>query len=270
METNINDLSFEDLLVWCCSADETVLRNTIKSTLTKLNFSFKEDDYKSYRSTGKFAQENVHNLLFTRGNPKYCLVAHTDVCRDHTSFSNEFVRVPPTPTFKMKNGRRILQDKDCEIQVGGDDRVGVTVSLWIAMHTEHDLGLLYTTDEEVGLISADYVQFPELKDFKLLIQIDRGNHSNQIVPTIGGVKLCDQSMLDSIFGSLKNTGFVKTAVVGRATDVLSIKANKMCQNAINLTCGYYDSIGDSGEEYIDVEEAKDTAKFVRHLIVSNV
>jgi putative aminopeptidase FrvX len=66
----------------------------------------------------------------------------------------------------------VIQDKDCLVQVGGDDRVGVAIELWLAMKTDLPMALLFTTDEEIGLLSARQVEFPELMDFELLVQID--------------------------------------------------------------------------------------------------
>jgi len=253
----IDSFSFSDLIIWCCSQSEHSLRDSIKTELSRKGFSFIEDDYISYRNLS-----GVGNLLLTRGNPELCLVAHTDVCRDHYYYENRIFPRKPNPVIKISNGREIIQDKNCSVQVGGDDRLGVAIALWCALHTDHDLSILLTTDEEVGLVSASKVSFDQLNSYKLLIQIDRGNNSNQIVTEIRGVKLCDDDTILFLQEKMNSLGVKREFVVGKGTDVFEIKKANLCKNAINMTCGYHDSHGDSGNEYIDVQEAIEARNFV--------
>jgi hypothetical protein len=260
----IDSLSFENLIIWCCSADESELRVQIKSALARYDFTYIEDDYLSYRNIYEEKIPNIHNLLFTRGSPKYCLVAHTDVCRDHSTHQSNSDRLIPNPVLKFKDARRIIQDKDCKVQVGGDDRLGVAIALWVAFNNiNYDIAILLTTDEEVGLVSAKEVKFEALKNFDLLIQIDRGNQSNQIVSKIRDLELCDKELAEKL--ASRNS---RELVSGYPTDVFAIKKNLRCKNAINITCGYHDSHGDSGLEYIDVDEAIQTINFINSVTFS--
>lgn len=257
----IDSMSFSDLIIWCCSQKETTLRKKIKQYLKEKSFSSFEDDYVSYRNL-----KGVNNLLLVRGKPEFCLVAHTDVCRDHPEYGEEPAFQKPKPVIKIMNGREIIQDKNESIQVGGDDRLGVAIALWCALHTDKDLAILFTTDEEVGLVSAAHVKFEQLNNYKLLIQIDRGNNSNQVVTSIGGVKLCDEETISFIEQKMKDNNITREFVIGRGTDVFAIKKANMCKNAINMTCGYHNSHGDSGSEYIDIQEASEAKDFVLALI----
>jgi hypothetical protein len=258
----MNKHSFEDFIIQCCRTSEWDLRSFLKDILTKYGFSIMEDDYKTYRGP---QYNNVHNMLAIRGNPKVCLVAHTDVCRDHVS-SNYDVE----PTVKLvklgENIKSIIQDKNCQVQVGGDDRLGVAINTWIGMNTKYDMGLLFTTDEEIGLVSAEYVKFPELLEFELLAQVDRGNHSNQLVTRISGCDLCSDETGNRLLKISENIGLPRYVVNGFLTDVLAIKQNSMCKNAVNMTCGYHNSFGAEDDEYIDIEEAKDTMLYVSKII----
>jgi len=78
-----NNYSFENWIMRCCQSREWNLRSFLKEKLIDVGYSIIEDDYLSYRS-GKY--KTVHNMLATRGSPRVCLVAHTDVCRDHGVF----------------------------------------------------------------------------------------------------------------------------------------------------------------------------------------
>jgi hypothetical protein len=254
--------TFEDFIIQCCKATEWNLRKFLKTVLTRNGFTIIEDDYKTYRGE---QYNNVHNMLAIRGNPKVCLVAHTDVCRDHVS--SDYNVEPAVKLVKMgEDIKSIIQDKNCAVQVGGDDRLGVAINTWIAMNTGYDMGLLFTTDEEIGLVSAEYVKFPELHQFDLLAQVDRGNHSNQLVTQISGHQLCCDKTRDRLLKIAADIGLERYAVNGYLTDVLAIKQNNMCKDAVNMTCGYHNSFGAEKDEYIDIQEAKDTMIYVSKII----
>lgn len=254
--------SFENFIMQCCKAKEWELRKFLKRVLTHAGFEIQEDNYRSHRD-GKYS--TIRNMIAIRGNPRVCLVAHTDVCRDHA-----FGAPDVDPVIKIKSikdeMRSIIQDRDCSYQVGGDDRLGVAINTWIALNTGYDLGLLFTTDEEVGLVSAEYVKFPELLKFDILLQVDRGNHSNQLVTSIAGYDLCSEQTARRLIQISHDIGLPRYRVNGMMTDVLAIKTNHMCQDAVNMTCGYHNSIGADRDEYIDIQESKDTLKYVSSII----
>lgn len=263
---------FVELLINCCKLNELELRFYIKKILMKTSFLIQEDKYCSARPWGYW---DIHNLLAIRGTPKVCLVSHTDVCRDHdlicvyNSGSIPDYQVNPV-VKKIKHFNFLvnaIQDKDCLLQVGGDDRAGVAIGLWLAMHTDLPMGLLYTTNEEIGLLSAQQVRFPELMDFELLVQIDRGNQRNQqIVTQIDGLEICNSKISKSLVDLSVSLQKPRQQVLGFSTDVFVIKRNGRCKNAVNLTCGYHNSIGSDPNEYIVIHEVIDTMEYVQEII----
>ena len=260
MSEKAKKYSFEEMIIQCCKSDEFKLRKWIKKVLTRSGFSIQEDNYESDRR-GQYS--GIHNLLAIRGkNAKVCLVAHTDVCRDHRGGPS----IAPEPVIKVDEfgGKRIIQDKTCKTQVGGDDRLGVAINMWIALNTGYDMGMLFTTDEEVGIVSAQRVRFPELMEFELLCQVDRGRHSRQIVTNIGGLELCNEEVAEKLIKISEEMGIPRYQISGLITDVYAIRRNKMCKQAINLTCGYYSA--ENRDEWICIEEARDTVKFVSSII----
>src|SRR5258706_1503708 len=75
----------EKHLINCLKAPEWELRRWLKKVLTRAGFEIYEDGYKSDRCDKEKRYESVHNMIAVRGNTgKVCLVAHTDICRDHT------------------------------------------------------------------------------------------------------------------------------------------------------------------------------------------
>lgn len=253
---------FEAFIIKCCSLSEWDLRAFLQEELGAAGFTIQKDDYQSWRP-GKF--KTITNMLAIRGeSPSICLVAHTDVCRDHGV--NPKIKYLLSPIVKARGNKRIIQDRYCKVQTGGDDRLGVAINTWIALNTGYDMGLLFTTDEEIGAISADYANFKELNDFEILVEVDRGNHSNQLVTSISGHRLCSPEVAQRLLRIAEQTGNPRTPVQGLLTDVLCIKKNNMCKNAVNMTCGYHNSYGSSANEFIDVKEAEETRNYVNEII----
>lgn len=254
--------SFEDFIIKCCAMDEWDLRDFLRQELKSNGFSIQEDNYKSPRG-GKY--EQVHNMLAIRGEKaRVCLVAHTDVVRDHGR--GEHHKTDPVVKEIERYGmkQRIIQDKNCKVQVGGDDRLGVAINTWIALHTGYDMGLLFTSDEEIGNLSSEECDFKDLMKFDICVQVDRGNHSNQLVTQIGGTRLCDNKTALRLLVIAKSMGLPRNPVNGMMTDVLELTRNKKIRNAVNMTCGYHQSHGSS--EYIDIEESHACMLYVNKII----
>lgn len=278
-------VSFEEFIKQCCKAEEGGLRKWMRRVLPRHGFTIKEDKYVSDRARKDPSYKEVHNLLAVRGSkPRICLVAHTDVCRDHNSDrifygnpnkkpANMKMVEPVTKTSEAeeedtKISKRIIQDKNCETQVGGDDRLGVAINTWIALNTGHDMALLFTTDEEVGLKSAHEVDFAELRDFDLCVEVDRGNHSHELVNKIGGTILCDYDTAVELLEIAFDIGKPRKLVQGAGTDVAAMKSRKIIKNAVNMTCGYHASTSSNPTEYICIQEAIDTMKYVASIVKS--
>lgn len=288
-----NNMSmYEKNVIQCCKADEWTLRVWLKKVLTRAGFTIYEDGYQTDRIKKDKRYSTVHNMLAIRGNPRVCLVAHTDVCRDHEnsrySMTGDYhwmmdreaeaagvvrsqlseQKVQPTIKMVEQDGqmRRIIQDKDCKLQVGGDDRLGVAINIWIALNTGYDLGLFFPTDEEIGLRSSSACEMKQLKDFELCVQTDRGNHSNQIVLRINNELLCRYENAVRLLEIAYDLGMPREPVNGMSTDVYALHKKNMINDAVNLTCGYHNSRGAQTDEYIDVQESKDTMKLVAAIV----
>lgn len=254
--------TFEQFIIQCCKSKEGHLRKFLKRTLTHAGFTIKEDDYKCDRGE---KYNNIHNMLAIRGKPRVCLVAHTDVCRDHI---DDLTEVEPVIKTQFKDGveQKIIQSKYSNVQVGGDDRLGVAINTYIALNSGYDIGLLFTTDEEIGVVSASHCKFSELLDFDILLQVDRGNHSDQLVDSIGGTKLCSDQTTQRLLKISDDIGLSRYRVNGMLTDVYALKTNHMCKDAVNMTCGYHNSYGAQEDEFIDIQESKDTVKYVASIV----
>lgn len=286
--------SFERYIMQCCKSPEWELRKFLKKVLIRAGFEIFEDGYKTERCSKEKRYESVHNMLAVRGNPNVCLVAHTDVCRDHEELrgdsrysgfgdhhywmydrhdediSKERIPRKVEPVIKLveQDGitRRVIQDKECRLQVGGDDRLGVAINTYIALNTGYDLALFFPTDEEIGLKSARACEMTKLKEFELLVQTDRGNHSDELVIKIGGEVLCTYETATRLLEIAYDNGMPRAPVTGMATDVYALKSKGMCREAVNMTCGYHNSVSSSPNEFIDVNESFSTMKYVSEIV----
>jgi hypothetical protein len=286
---------FENFMMQCLKAPEAQFRRWLHKVLTRAGFEIFEDAYESDRASKDSSYKTVHNMLAIRGNkPNICLVAHTDVCRDHemlresrygsmgeyshfnqgrhTSADEILKRAPVLvePVIKSwideRGPHRIIQDKNCKIQVGGDDRLGCAINTYIALNSGYAMGLLFTTDEESGLKSARVCDFPQFKDFELMAQVDRGNNSNEVVIKISGDILCTYETAAGLLEIAYDIGLPRTCVTGAHTDVYAMHSQGRIRDCVNMTCGYHNSHGADPTEYIDVQEAKDTLKYVYEIV----
>lgn len=288
---------FEKHIIQCCKQPEWSLRAWMKKVLQRAGFTeFYEDGYLSDRVRKDKRYSSVHNLLAIRGhNANICLAAHTDICRDHNEDRSENDKygkygvmdywmynrepsekdMPRTPrqvepvikSVEMDGiVRRVIQDRECRLQVGGDDRLGVAIITWIALNTGYDMGLYFPTDEEIGLKSASACKMERLKAFELIAQVDRGNHTDELVNKINGDILADYDTTCRALTIAYNLGMPRTIVNGAGTDVAALKRNGYAKQAFNMTCGYHNSVSSQPNEYIDIEEATNTLRFVAGLV----
>lgn len=258
----IENLSFEELIIWACKSQESSLRIELLKVLKEFGYEIHKDSYSSYKDPGNSIYNNV---LFIRGKPNCSFICHTDICRDYVAINSDSPEPEPTPVIKNMNGERILQDYNCKTQIGGDDRLGVAIAVWTLLQSKNDCALLLTTDEEIGLRSSYELDIPKINDFELLIQIDRGNQSNQIVNEIGGLELCN-SLMSETLKLITSKRIPRTLVKGAPTDIYALKKQNKIQNAVNITCGYHNSFGQSGHEYINIREAKETLFLIKDIL----
>jgi acetylornithine deacetylase/succinyl-diaminopimelate desuccinylase-like protein len=253
---------FEAHVARCCALPEPALRGWLRASLEAQGFRVEEDDYQA-RNQSRWDRSGVHNMLAVRGAPVVAFVAHTDVCRDLGDPG-----CAPDPVvrqvFRAGRARRVLQDREQATQIGGDDRLGVALISWLAAtRRDLDLALLFTTDEEVGLLSAAKVPAEWLGRFALAAQVDRGNRpSPELVTRILELPLCSPRTASWLLELAASLGLPRTEVKGLRTDVYALRKRAPIE-AVNMTCGYHASHNDgSGEEYIDLAEALETLMFL--------
>ncbi len=252
--------TFDELVARFCRFTERQLHRYLKAELPRLGFAVEADDYKA-ASQGDDERHDIKNIRAVRGAPLVAFAAHSDTCREA-----EGITAQPTPVeFALEHedvARRVLQDRDAAVQIGGDDRVGCAILFWLAAHTTGPLALFFFSDEEIGLLGAHAAPASWFENLELLVALDRGNvAAPDIVTEIAGLTLCSNQTATRLQTLAESIGFPRALVKGRRTDVYEIRKRGLVPEVVNLSCGYHDSHGASGAEFIDLDEAFESARF---------
>lgn len=207
------------------------MQATIISILDKLNLGYTQDTY--------------GNIYVTKGNADLypTMVCHIDTVHD----INDHVIIQ-----RVNDNLYAFDTKKMEqYGIGGDDKVGIYITLQCLMHFDNFKAVFFL-DEEVGCIGSSHADFSFFNDSTIVLQCDRQGYED-FVNEIGNVKLFDDQLLNVIQSTLKYYGRKVTS--GGLTDVKSIATKNDVQVA-NMSCGYYNP--HSSTEFINLADVQDT------------
>ena len=185
----------------------------------------------------------VGRFILVKGDAPIMLVAHLDTVHKEsvrdicTSFDGNILMSPQG--------------------IGGDDRCGVYALVKIYDLSQVKPYLLFTCDEEKGGIGAkaflQYLeQLPELKDLKLLVEIDRRGSHDAVYYDCAN---------DAFEEYITSKGFVTD--YGSFSDI-SVIAPELGIAAVNLSSGYYNA--HQLHEYINRAELETTIAKVVEIV----
>lgn len=138
--------------------------------------------------------------------------------------------------------------------IGGDDKVGVFITLACLQHLP-DFKAVFFKDEEVGCVGSSRADYSFFDDSSLVLECDRRGMGD-FVTSISGVKLADNNLLDDIDTLLAI--YKRKPCSGGMTDVQKIAQNTDIQCA-NVNCGYYAPHTD--DEIVSIEDVIQTMNF---------
>lgn len=187
-----------------------------------------------------YGKDNVYikgRYIFARGNIPVVMVSHLDTV--HSSL--------PKDLFFDPEEQVIWSPQGC----GGDDRCGVLAALYCATHWKDKRpSILFTTDEEVGLVGASYAaKDGELKkkveDVHFVIEFDRKGKDDMVFYG------CTNKEFKDYIGKF---GFKEAT--GSCSDISRLCCESAWDRAcVNLSSGYYSP--HTTNEYIRVKELWD-------------
>ena len=169
---------------------------------------------------------NIHAI---KGKPKICLQAHYDM-----------VCVGEAPKIELENDGEFLSAKNSTL--GADNGIGLAIIMDI-MDEAQDLEVLFTSDEEVGLIGAN--AFAGEICAPALLNLDSEDDSEVIIGCAGGLlaefrrefEPCELG-LGELFSSSVSEHFGTGLLSNESSH--STSAENSTQNNSNLNANYYE------------------------------
>lgn len=169
---------------------------------------------------------NIHAI---KGKPKICLQAHYDM-----------VCVGEAPKIELENDGEFLSAKNSTL--GADNGIGLAIIMDI-MDEAQDLEVLFTSDEEVGLIGAN--AFAGEICAPALLNLDSEDDSEVIIGCAGGLlaefgREFEPSKLGlgELFSSSVSEHFGTGLLFNEGSH--STSAENSTQNSSNLNANYYE------------------------------
>ena len=177
-----------------------------------------------------FEMDGYCNLFITKNtsNPDFypCIVAHTDCV---IACANKEV--------KIKRDKITGRDRTTgkQIALGADDANGVCCALQL-LKAIPDLKVVFTTEEEVGFLGAEYAadNIDFFYNVSYMIQADRRGKSDLITHT-NGIDSASDVWLQEAAPIMAQYGYSETFGIG--TDI-GVLAEKLQISAVNISCGY--------------------------------
>ncbi len=152
---------------------------TFKNLTSIPHCSFKTEKLKEFlvdeckKSGAKVSEDKAGNILATKGNPTICLQSHYDM-----------VCVGDAPKIEIVEEDGYLKAKNSSL--GADNGIGVAMMIEL-IKQKQNLELLFTNDEEVGLIGATNLNLPVNSTY--LLNLDSEEEGSICLGCAGGVDL---------------------------------------------------------------------------------
>jgi dipeptidase D len=130
----------------------------------------------------KVLVDAIGNVQVIKGEPKVCLQSHYDM-----------VCIGEAPNIELIEEDNILRAKNSSL--GADNGIGMAIMLYLVQKSE-DIELLFTAEEEVGLIGATNLELDIRSPY--LINLDSEEEGDIFVGCAGGVEVLATKKLEYI------------------------------------------------------------------------
>lgn len=144
-----------------------------------------------------------------------------------------------------------------KVGIGFDDKAGIIANIELYNRMKGKVRLIFTTDEEVGGVSAGKLDPSRYANARFMIELDRRG-GNDLIQTSGCTRLCS----DKFALMIEGYGFKRAT--GTFTDVNKFKAKCPKVEMCNLSIGYYSPHTDN--EYLDTIEFNDIVDRVERIL----
>jgi len=227
--------------------------------------SYKEDDMKAFiknkvEDMGLTSDSDVYgNIYVQKGSADVfpCVVSHMDtVHKIHKEFR----------VYVINGYYRAFNEEEDQVGVGGDDKVGVYITLAMLEYFDN-IKVAFFSNEEMGCLGSAQADDDFFKDVGYVFQCDRNsgktsNPNRDFVDSIGGSRLFSKKFKKAITQVVKSFGYEFTS--GGLTDVDQLGDNGIGVSVANMSCGYYHAHSD--DEIVSYKEVMNTKEMVQCLI----
>ena len=141
--------------------------------------------------------------------------------------------------------------------IGWDDKAGIIANIELFYRMKGKIRIIFTTDEEIGGVSAGKLDPSRFADAKYMIELDRRG-GKDLIQHSGSTRLCS----DEFALMIEGYGFKRAT--GTFTDVNKFKGMKPKIEMCNLSIGYYNAHSDN--EYLDTVEFNDIVDRVEKIL----
>jgi dipeptidase D len=167
-----------------CSKKEGRLREDyVKKFAQHFNYKYRQDSYGN-------AVVEVPARPGKEGKPKLVLQSHLDmVCEKNRGSTHDFDKDPLQLLFSPQDRDWIIAN---ETTLGADDAAGMALSIGLTtdpLAIHGPLELLFTVEEEIGLVGATNLQPGDFVTGTILINIDSGTQGQLTIGCAGGMRV---------------------------------------------------------------------------------
>lgn len=230
---NVNSL-INTLSIQSESYNQTSMQRYIFRQIAKMNLTPIKDQH--------------GNIYVTKGNAEFypTMVSHMDTVHDinhNVVVKRHANKLYAFDTVKME-----------QYGIGGDDKVGVFITLECLRHFDNFKAAFFV-DEEVGCQGSSKANIDFFDDSSIILQCDRkGTHD--FTRSICGRQMTSEEFEIDINDIMAQ--YRRTYVNGGMTDVYELSMQSDIVMA-NMSCGYYNPHTET--EYVDIDVIEDTLNF---------
>jgi putative aminopeptidase FrvX len=192
----------------------------------------------------KYEIDTYGNVIATRGEAPYaCCVAHLDTV--HT-YKNGFV----VKRGEMEGRHYFFAEDNTgkRVGVGGDDKCGVFVCLYL-LSTLTNIRCVFFTQEESGGIGSSNIDLKVFEECRYVGGVDRWG-GRDMVNRYSGDYTISKDFYRTLQPLMKRYDYEFTT--GLFTDSLNLWERNVGVSCFNVSCGYYSHHSDT--EYVDLQE----------------
>lgn len=155
----------------------------------------------------------------------------------------------------------VFRSKDGE-PIGGDDKCGIAIILFLAQTTDLPLKVCLTVEEEIGCIGIKHVDPDFFKDVRYSLTVDRKGNDNLIYSAASTKLYHDPEFLITMVSAGIREDILVKLEHGAMADVIEI--SEYVPDCCNMSVGYYDAHTD--REVIALNDLHSSFRWVRRAV----